>query len=142
MSTPEKERLLDSHYQQKYAQLASETCYAEREKLKAQCTTVDRDLRQEFQIVQEGTLNHCAAERQNAVDSVIEQGHQAIGVVKQQAEAEICAVKQQAQQYVEKEIGAVRQQAEEIFHAEVGKVRQAVEVEAEAKVEQVKNQAE
>ena len=51
MSTPEKEQILDARYQQKYAQQAADHCYAEREQLKSECKQVDRDLRQEFQVV-------------------------------------------------------------------------------------------
>ena len=59
MSTPEKEQMLNAHYEQKYAQIASDHCFAERETLKSHCKQVGRDLRREFQIVQEGIINHC-----------------------------------------------------------------------------------
>lgn len=86
MSTPEKKQMTNAHYEQKYAQLASDHCYAEREKLRSHCKQVDRGLRQEFQVVQEGIINQCPAESQDRVDAVLQQGRQAIGAVWQQAE--------------------------------------------------------
>ena len=98
--------------------------------MKAHCKKIDRDLRQEFQAVHSGIINHCASESQARVDEVVTQGHQAIGVTRQQAE-----------QLVVQEVGVVKNQAERMLAEEVGKTKHQVDVIHHAKVEEIKQQA-
>ena len=61
---------------------------------------------------------------------MVTQGHQAIGVIRQQAE-----------QLVIQEVGAVKNQAERMLAEEVGKIKYHADVIHHAKVEEIKQQA-